>query len=143
MGKPYQVGLIPCTASKNPAGQTPLSLYKGGPFSLMVRHALQRCDRVVIMSAKYGLLETWDRVRYYDTFIDNLTAAEWQELRVRVQDQIRTRLVGGKCLSYLWRPYWRLFDAANIHGVSVDTPYMGKPSLVLYKILSHEIQAHR
>ncbi len=140
----YDVGLIPCTASKNPEGLTPLTLYKGGPFSLMVRHARQRCKRIVIMSAKYGLLEESDRVQYYDTFIDDLTDDQKFLLMRGVRDTLNCIMWrNSSVLSYLWKPYWAVFSEANEprYHIKVRTPYMGTPSLVLYKVLSNELQS--
>lgn len=140
----YDVGLIPCTANKNPHGLTPLTLYKGGPLSLMVRHARQRCKRIVIMSAKYGLLEEDAQVQYYDTFIGDLT----MEQKLDLIDCVREDLdcIAWKkatVLSYLWKPYWAVFQQANESRfqLNVRTPYMGIPSLILYKILSNELKS--
>jgi len=135
----FDIGLVPCTATKNPQGVTPLTLYKGGPFSLMVRHARQRCKRIVIMSAKYGLLEENARVQYYDTFIGDLDAGARQELMVRVRSQLKD-MQGQTALSYLWKPYYSVLQIANVWDIPVATPYMGLPSLVLYKVLSNEIK---
>lgn len=142
----YDIGLIPCTATKNPHGLTPLTLYKGGPFSLMVNHARQRCKRIVIMSAKYGLLEENAKVQYYDTFIGDLNEDERRALVRNVQlSFLFDGWQGASILSYLWKPYWAVFNQAlqEFPGlkVRVATPYMGTPSLVLYKVLSNELKS--
>ena len=56
MEKPWDVGIIPCTKSKWSTGLTPLSLYKGAAFSMMMKHSSQRCNNILIFSAKYGFL---------------------------------------------------------------------------------------
>ncbi len=137
----YDFALVPCTSTKNPAAVTPLSLYTGPSLRLMVPHARQRCARIVVMSAKYGLLEEGDRVGYYDTFISDLDGSQKQELMVRIRQQLKG-LQGQRGLSYLWKPYDQVLQVANTWNIPVDAPYLGLPSLVLYKVLSDETKKH-
>ncbi len=138
----YELGIIPCTASKNPAGLTPLTLYKGGPFSLMMRHATQRCDRVLIMSAKYGLLDLNDPVRWYEAYLPTLDDPQKAELRARIQQQKITTACTSVfgAISYLPKAYWDFLSSAK-PALCADThrPYKSLPMLTLFKVLSNEV----
>lgn len=137
----YDIALIPCTKMKNPVGVTPLTLYKGGPFSLMLRHAQQRCNRVIIMSAKFGLLKMDDRVHSYEAYLPALTEGERTKLEYLIRLQT-ARLDGGSICSYLPRAYYEfLADCVPAEVVArIKRPYRNLPSLSLYKVLSNEIK---
>ena len=102
----YDIGVIPCTSGKRPEGLTPLTLYKGLPFSLMMRHAQQRCRVILIMSAKYGLLELTDPVSWYEAYLPELSASERGKLLSLLRAQALKKLVGRKVLWYPNRAYW-------------------------------------
>lgn len=140
----YDFGLIPCTSGKRPDGLTPLTLYKGGPFSLMMRHAQQRCGEILIMSAKYGLLGLQDPVRYYDAYLPDLTEAERAALAWRIKSSeklLGASAPGTRILSYLPRAYHEFLAGAKPEIVgALKRPYANLPSLSLYAVLSHEIK---
>lgn len=139
----YDVALIPCTSQKNPEGKTPASLYKGGPFSLMMRHAMQRCDSVLIMSAKYGLLRLTDPVSYYDAYIGDLDKEERQALVKRIQAEPWVELYRGRILSYLPLAYWEVFkEAKPALAETCARPYRKLPMLTMYSVLSNEIKGY-
>lgn len=139
----YAVGIVACSASKRPDGQTPLTLYRGALFSTTVRHACQRCDRVLIMSAKYGLLELNDPVQWYDTYLGHLDHRERAILRKRIVD-------GGKLtyayanprriLSYLPKLYHSELMLALPHLGAVARPYAGLNLFQLVQVLSNEVK---
>lgn len=138
----YQVGLVACTKAKNPTGINPRTLYRGGTFSLIMRHAMQRCDRVMIMSAKYGLLEMDDPISYYDQFILNLSVDQKDDLIGRVGPQLE-KLRGLKVLSYLWIPYYEVLELAKPDIAShFKRPYAGLPTMpaALQAVLTREVQ---
>ncbi len=145
-GERYDVALIPCTATKHATGRTPLTLYKGGPFSLMIRHAQQRADLILIMSAKYGLIDVDADVFYYNAYLPDLTPQARARLIVRLRSQIEDRhslLMGGRVLSYLSKAYYEaLAEADALVAVNVRRPYKKLPMLPLFKILSNEIKSY-
>jgi len=139
----YEIGLIPCTKTKSPIGITPPTLYKGGPFSLMMRHAQQRCDRVIIMSAYFGLLKMDDRVHDYEAYLPGLDEAARRALALRIVER-SDLLDGASICSYLPKAYYE-FLAAVIDPQIVQRirrPYRNLPMLSLYKVLSNEIKGH-
>lgn len=137
----YDIGVIPCTSGKRPEGLTPLTLYKGGPFSLMMRHAQQRCRVILIMSAKYGLLELTDPVSWYEAYLPELSASERGKLLSLLRAQALKKLVGRKVLWYPSRGYWEAMAEACPEVIpSVIRPYRKLPSLRLFKVLSNEIK---
>lgn len=140
----WHVGLVACSASKRPGGLTPLTLYKGAPFSITMQHACQRCDRVLIMSAKYGLLDLHDPVQYYDTYLGDLDAAERLALQRRIYDSSKLHYLpdGVRILSYLPEAYHALLVEALPHlaSVRVRRPYAHIRSLTMMAILSKEIR---
>jgi len=143
-GERYDVALIPCTASKHATGRTPLTLYKGGPFSLMIRHAQQRADLILIMSAKYGLIDINADVFFYNAYLPDLTPQARARLIVRLRDQIDKRyglLHDGRVLSYLSKAYHGALEEANMSVASrLHRPYKKLPMLPLFRILSNEIK---
>lgn len=144
MQQRYALALIPCTAKKRPEGRTPATLYMGGPFSLMMRHAQQRCDAVIIMSALYGLLRLSDPVSYYDAYIPDLDAEERTLLigRIRGQTWVRS-FEGQRICSYLPQEYYALLaEALPELAKTIRRPYAGLPSLVMFRHLSNEIQGY-
>lgn len=139
----YDIALIPCTKTKNPVGVTPATLYKGGPFSLMMQHAQQRCDRIVIMSAKFGLLKMDDRVHDYEAYLPALTEGERTKLEYLMRIQAE-RLDGGSICSYLSKAYYDfLADCVPLETMArVRRPYRKLPMLTLYRVLSNEIKGY-
>lgn len=138
------VALIPCTSGKHATGVTPRTLYKGGPFSMMMKHSQQRCDRVVILSAKYGLLELNDTVSYYDAYIPTLSPAERAALVDRIRGQAAGRfnyLYAAKVISYLPAAYWALLsETLEALAPTIARPYAGLGMLKLLQVLSNEIK---
>ena len=144
MARTYDLALIPCTKMKNPMGVTPVSLYRSSPFSITMRHAQQRCGRVLIMSAKYGLLDLTDRVAYYDWFIATLTeeqrVAMLAELQVSIEAKRILNYEPPRVLSYLPALYFQTL--AELTGwqwaMTVHRPYKTLPSLTMMKVLANE-----
>lgn len=147
----WDLGIIPCTAGKNPDGVTPLTLYKGATFQTMVKHACQRCDHLLILSAKYGLLRITDPVSYYDAYLPELDDRARQALRLKVRAQLaegipqalRKPWGSRRVLSYLPHAYdefLRLEAPAFRHVFR--RPYAGQNMLTLLATLTAEIQAY-
>lgn len=143
----YELGLIPCTKSKSPVGVTPLTLYRGSVFSTMVRHAQQRCDKILIMSAKYGLLRPDDRITHYDTYLPTLSQEQRSALRGELCVQWwahRLKEVDpAQVLSYLPKAYYDFLNTTshfNMWASGIHRPYKNLPMLTLVKVLSNEIK---
>lgn len=148
--KPYDVAIIPCTSGKHANGLTPLTLYKGGPFKLMMRHAQQRTHSILIMSAKYGLLRLDDPVSYYDAYLPDLDATGRAELieRIRNRPLVELLLPGEQreddqplVLSYLPKAYHQLLmEALEFSKSKYRRPYANLGMLSLFAVLSNEIK---
>lgn len=136
----WPLALIPCTARKNPMGLTARTLYSGAGFSLMMRHAQQRCTKILIMSAKYGLLEPDAAVSYYDAFLPELTADQLSKLI----ELLRWQALGIEepfVLSYLPRSYHlTLATAAPLLATRCRRPYGNCSTYAITEILFNEIQ---
>lgn len=118
--KPFRLALLPCTKTKNPHGLTAQTLYSGGAFSLMMRHAQQRADRIMILSAKYGLLDLADPVEPYEQWLPDLKPEERQRLARLVEFQLLALQLEEPVLviSYLPKAYHEFFRGVNGDGVS-------------------------
>jgi len=139
----YDVGVIPCTSRKRPGGLTPVTLYMGGPFSLMMRHAAQRCRKVIIMSAKYGFIELTAPVRWYEAYLPKLAPHERRLLLDKLREQAPAQFIGKSVLWYPSQVYFdALVEATPTIAAGVTRPYKTLPSLVLYKVLSNEIKCY-
>lgn len=147
----WDLGVIPCTAGKNPDGVTPLTLYKGSMFGAMMKHAQQRCDHVLIMSAKFGLLRLNDPVAYYDTYLPDLSPQMRERLKVRVRAQIaegipqalRKPWTERRVLSYLPEAYYQFLLEAATGPVSFwSRPYKGLAMFGLINCLTAEIAGY-
>lgn len=109
----FDLALIPCTDRKDAqAGGVPMRavyIYGASPrFQLMLRHAMQRAPRIVIMSAHYGLISPDEQVRYYNAYLPSLSVDDREQLRLRLQVQIASLALQGRrqrVLSYLPQAY--------------------------------------
>ena len=140
----YQIGLIPCTSGKKAGGRTPLTLYKGPGFSTMMKHAQQRCDVIMIMSARYGLLGLNDPVSYYDAYLPDLDDDARSALMERVRCAV---LPGWDCrspiLSYLPKAYHEfLVQAKPALTRKLRRPYSNLGMLHLPTVLSNEVKGY-
>jgi hypothetical protein len=122
----------------------PLTLYRGTVFRMMMKHAQQRCDAIVIVSAKYGLLGLRSQVAYYDTYLPDLDQQQRATLVTVVEAQLPT-YIGHRepVLSYLPEAYASLpTDAVKGARVqpNIRRPYKGIRLLTLLQILSNEIK---
>ena len=142
MKPPYASALVACSAKKNPYATTARSLYRGSLFMLSMRHAMHKAERVLIMSAKYGLLRPEDQVRHYDAYLPELSAAERAALLARIRAQADLVTSSGRLLSYLPAAYWELLAEAlpELEG-KTDRPYKGIRLLTLCARLAGEIKA--
>lgn len=147
MSKRYALALIPCSKRKNPIGITPITLYGSSSFSVMLRHAQQRCDRVLIMSAKYGLLELHERMAYYEAYLPDLNLEQRAELAKEMRAKV---LAFGildvdpvQVLSYLPKAYFDFLasiDIAAAWACQINRPYKNLPLLRGMKVLTDEIR---
>lgn len=136
----YDLGVIACSASKYPVAAAPaVGLYKGAPFSIAFKHAQQRCDRILIMSAKHGLVWPQQVLPWYDLFIGSLTEGQKKELVEKMREVVAS-LALKTVLSYLPQAYHELFIQA-VPSARISRPYKLKTPTKC-AILSREIQGY-
>lgn len=142
----YDLALIPCSKKKSPVGITPATLYKSAAFSLMLRHAQQRCKQVLIMSARHGLLRLQDRVAPYDAYLPDLTLEQRALLAVEVKAKLLEYEVisipPDRVLSYLPLAYFEFLasiDIARDWAREIHRPYKSLGLLTGMKVLSDEL----
>lgn len=119
-----------CSASKNEVNrETPaLELYSGYFYKIIkksIRNDEFRSDTdLLILSAKYGILDPTDEIPYYDREMDSARA---QELHADVVESIATRIeeVGYDQLVVNMGSTYR--EAIEGLGEHVDVPILGIP----------------
>ena len=137
--KRYDVGIIACSRTKRPGADRALTLYRGGPFQLSFRHASKFCRRVLIMSAKYGLIEPDARGSLYDVTIFGLKPIERAALLDLLADQMLP-LSDLDVLSYLPKVYWETcHEALPPVAEQWDRPYRRLPMKPAWARLSAEL----
>jgi hypothetical protein len=136
--KPWPLAIIPCTSSKNPTATVARSLYRSTGFALMMQHAQQRAERILIMSAFYGLLELDSPVRYYDAYLPGLARGEREALMAKLRVQAEA-LPPQRILSYLPYAYHKaLLEARPVLADLMVRPY-ALPMFAQFKLLKQEI----
>lgn len=137
----YNLALIPCSERKNPVGSTARSLYRGAGFSLMMRHAAQNSERILILSARHGLLSPEDEVHWYNTYLPNLNQTEKSRLVLKIKQQlVNYPWSQGTIISYLPEAYYRLMEEVDpLFASKIARPYKGVRLLSLYKTLALEL----
>lgn len=147
----WDLGVIPCTSGKNPDGVTPTTLYKGTLFANMMKHAVQRCDHVLIMSAKFGLLRLDDPVSYYDAYLPDLSPQMRERLKVRVRAQLAEGIPQTlskpwdqrRVISYLPKAYHAfLLEASPAVAQRMRRPFEGMGMFRLVNCLSAEVACY-
>jgi hypothetical protein len=143
----YDLALIPCAHNKNPTGVNPRTLYRSTVFITSLRHALQRCDRILILSSKYGLIRPDDPVSYYEAYLPTLTQQQLSTLREKLFLQWGIhqleRVPPSRVLCYLSKSYYEIL-ATTTHfstwSLGLLRPYKTLGNVQLIKALCHEIR---
>ena len=107
-----------------------------------MRHAHQRADRVLIMSAKYGLIPTDAPISWYEAYVPTLTSQERDELKRILTPQLK-QLKGIRVLSYVSNAYQVLLVEVDLTVASaIHRPYCKLNFLTALKVLSNEIASY-
>lgn len=147
MEKPYALALIPCSKRKNAVGITPLTLYTSTSFVTALRHAQQRCDQVLVVSAKYGFLQLQERIAHYEAYLPDLDlsqrAALAVEMRARMIELQVLQTPPQQVISYLPAAYFDFLasiDIARDWALQINRPYKRLGFLKVMKVLTDEIR---
>lgn len=143
----FDVAIIPCGGAKHPPSPygpyKAALLYKGTPFRKNLEHAQIFAERVLILSAKYGLVDLDDKIEWYEAYLPDLDVRERWILHNRIKDQYifkhlnRMHATGGQFVSYLPKAYQEALDAA-LPWLQPSRPYAGLTMLQMIKRLNQE-----
>jgi len=93
MGTGIKLGLVSCTKSKMNFSCKAYEMYSPSSlFSKACQYAIRNYDRVVILSAKYGLLLPNDEIEPYDLTLKTMKRQQRKEWANKVFKQIGRRL---------------------------------------------------
>lgn len=111
----------------------------------MMKHAQQRADRIVIMSARYGLIAPEDEVDWYDAYLPALTIEQKILLARKIARQLKLLVIelpqAAKVLSYLPAAYDAFLQQIELpDGWSYLRPFSKLPMMTAWKVLSNEIK---
>jgi hypothetical protein len=71
-----RIALISCGKTKRPEASPAADLYTSPLFRMSLRHAVQTCDDLFILSAKHGLVEPQAVLAPYNFTMADMTAAQ-------------------------------------------------------------------
>ncbi len=135
--KKFRLGLIPCGGKKRKelADLRADQLYIGSIFQVIFRHALQNCDEVLIMSARFGLVRVDQRLPYYEAFVKTISIEERRNLIELLQSQDPGLWPRPVC-SYLPEAYWQIVEQAIPSARFFQRPYKGLRLTTLFAHLT-------
>lgn len=142
----FDLAIVPCTAKKNPHGRTARSLYAGNMFNIMMKHAQQRADKIVIMSAKYGLIDLDAEVSWYNTYLPDLKKEERAALANNIELALLFYPARPRVLSYLPNAYHEFLRGGKDVGAGLTEtwnyrrPYAHLNMFQLMTVLANEIR---
>lgn len=89
------IGLVGCSQTKHFGTYPAKNLYSSTLFKFAFAHAMQYCDQVFILSAKYGLLHPETHIQHYDMTLDDMGVAQrvaWGDKTFQqIEDAVSTR----------------------------------------------------
>ena len=85
-----KVALISCVKSKQDGSHMAKDLYTSPLFRMNYAYAKKTCDKVFILSAKYGLLAEDDMITWYEKTLTKVKKADRQAWADKVIARLRT-----------------------------------------------------
>ena len=84
-----KIAILPCSQKKAKVSCSAGNMYKSSLFILRKRYSkdVLGCDKIYILSAKYGLIEENEIIEPYDTKLDTLSEEEYIDWQCRVITQ--------------------------------------------------------
>ena len=86
-----KVALISCVKTKANESCQAKDMYQSNWFKKAYAYAQQHTDKILILSAKYHVLETTDKIEPYDLTLKNMTAAQRCEWAKEVLNQLAVK----------------------------------------------------
>ena len=113
-----KIAILPCSQKKAKVSCSAGNMYKSSLFILRKRYAkdVLGCDKIYILSAKYGLIEENEIIEPYDTKLDTLSEAEYFDWQCQIYTQ------------YLMKIYNKLMsdEKVEIYLFKSDSDYLKK-----------------
>lgn len=120
------IGVINCGKQKQQKQCRAGDMYTSSFFKMNLEHAKSQCKKVVILSAKYGVLELDDIIQPYDLALATFDKTKIKKWAIRTNRQLRYRI--GKDQTFYCLASNKYKTALN--GLDVIDPLIG---LDLYK----------
>lgn len=125
-----RLGLIGCSESKLATAAPARSIYTSQLFRMTLAYAETTCDRVVVLSAKHGLIELDQVIKPYDMTIRKFN---------RDQKSAWTKKVIAQLITYRRWQFVYLAGAVYINGLpDGEQPMKGLDVLQRYTWLSQQ-----
>ena len=86
-----KIALISCVKSKRNEECTAKDLYISPLFKMNYAYAKKTCDKIFILSAKYGLLSETDIIEPYEKTLNKMKIAERKEWAEKVLYELQTK----------------------------------------------------
>lgn len=87
-----KIGLVSCGSAKREVISRAATLYTGTYFKLAYAAAKRTCDKVYILSAKYGLIEEEKVIAPYDATLLKMSLSEKIKWAEQIYSELRTKL---------------------------------------------------
>ena len=108
---------------------------------MLMKHASQRCDRILILSGKHGLISPDAKISWYDSWINTLPPDEYLQLTDRVSHQLQALSEPVAVLCYLPKAYYGLLEDAGIPSTwTIHRPYASVAFTAFKKTFANEIK---
>ncbi|TSC62410.1 MAG: hypothetical protein G01um101448_1056 [Parcubacteria group bacterium Gr01-1014_48] len=102
-----KIGLIGCVKSKKDGWHKARDIYVSTLFKLGFQYASRTCDKVYILSARYGVLEPDTRIRAYDSTLRDMSVHERKIWSARVADRLKQHIQRGAEIHFFCgKRYW-------------------------------------
>jgi hypothetical protein len=94
------IGLVACVKRKQKGVHAARDLYRSTLFRYAFGYASKHCDRVYILSAKYGLVKPGRRIKNYDLTLKTMSRTRRRKWADSVASQIRREVPRGSTLHF-------------------------------------------
>lgn len=122
-----QIGLISCVKTKRNTPSKARDLYISQLFKSQLAYALKHCQKVYILSAKYGLVDLDTVIAPYEKTLNTMDIGDRDRWAYRVWQQLKLKLVPGDNVVFLAGQRYRegLLPMLQRNGYSYSVPFEG------------------
>lgn len=115
------IGLISCVSKKKSIPSKACDLYISPLFQKSKKYAQQRCEKYMILSAKYGLLNPQELIEPYNMTLNDLNKSERQSWADKVFLKLKENLTKETKIIFLAGENYRHFLEKKIQDFGIDT----------------------